>query len=368
MKILMISSYYHPYIGGAELYCKEVAERFVNKGYEVHVLTKNLSNLKEYEFINKVHIHRIKTPNINFLRSALSFNKFLRKAKSMIKNTDLIHAHITYPNGMLAYKLSRKYQIPYIVTLQGDELMNYPEKKPLKLLKPLIKKTLRKADHVHCISNALKQIAIKEFQVNQDKITIIPNGVNLSYFKKAKPYIFPYKRPIAITVSRLSKKNGIDLLLKIIQKIPDISLVIIGNGPEKTELQDYVNKNKLNVYFLGEKENKEIPSLLKGADFFIRTPRTEGLGIAFLEAMASKIPIVTINVGGIPDIVINEFNGLTSNMNNEKIIQNILRLINDNKLRKKLIQNGSQFVKDFDWDNIFKLTQNMYDQVLKDRI
>ncbi len=365
MKVLMITSYYAPYIGGAEIYVKEVAERLVKEGNKVIILTKRLGKLKNHEVINGVKVYRVRSLDFPQLRSFFSIPGLFFKGIKMARQSDIIHAHIAYPNGIVAYMIKKATGKPYILTLQGDELMDYPEKKLLKLLKYPIGLALRNARYVHCISNALADKAKQYFGVEDDRIRIIPNGVDIDAFKQARKIDLKRNynaKKIVIAVSRLSSKNNLEILIRAMRVIGnDVKLVIIGDGVEREKLEALAKKLGVNAEFVGKIGHDKIASYLKGADVFVRTPRTEGLGIAFLEAMAAGLPVIASDVGGIKDIVKNNINGLiVSNNDSKEIAMAIKRILDDKQLREKIIINGKEFVKDYEWHGIYQKTKNLY--------
>ncbi len=356
----MISPYYLPYLAGAELYVKNIAEYLVKNEHKVAIITKRFNRLKKFERINNVDVYRIKSFNLPQLRSLIALPGMFFKTLRLSKDYDLIHAHITYPSGIIAYFVKLLTGKKYILTLQGDELMNYPEKRLLKLLKFPIKIALKNASYVHCISNALKDNIVKNFGVDINKVIIIPNGVDIEHFKNAKKIDLKKRfnsKNIILTVSRLTAKNNIELLIKSVDKLKNVKLIIIGDGPEKEKLKRLSNNN---VIFIGRIDNKEIASYMKGADIFIRTPITEGLGIVFLEAMAAGLSIISNDVGGIKDIVKDNYNSIVVKNNVEDIKNAIETLLKDKKLREKLASNGLKFVKDYDWGIVNKRTIELY--------
>lgn len=362
MKILMISSYYLPYLAGAELYVKEIAERLVRDGNKVAVLTKSLGKLPSHEIINGVKVYRIKAVNASHARSPSAFPGMLSKGIKMARQADIVHAHIAYPNGILAYVIKKATGKEYILTLQGDELMDYPEKRLLKLLKWPIKIALRNASKVHCISNALAKKAVDYFNVDNGKIVVIANGVDIAKFNDAeKIKISNDKKRIVMTVSRLTRKNNVEILLRAMKHVKKARLIVIGDGPEKKALVKMKKELGIDAEFLGNIKHSNLPGYLKNADVFVRTPITEGLGIVFLEAMAAGVPIIASSTGGINDIVKDNVNGvIVSNKNAREIAYAINKLLDDKKLRAWLIENGRRFVKEYDWQIVYEKTKELY--------
>jgi glycosyltransferase involved in cell wall biosynthesis len=264
--------------------------------------------------------------------------------------------------------------VPYIVTLQGDELMDYPELKELKLIKPLLNSALKNANHIHCISNALSESIQRFFGINAGKITIIPNGVDLRKFSPREGIDLKSKfgcQKVIINVSRLSPKNGIEYVIRampyVVQK-EDAKLILVGDGPSREKLENLVDELKLKdrAVFMGRVEHNEVPRLIAEADVFIRTSITEGLGIVFLEAMACGTPVIASNVQGILDIVFDEVTGLLVDPEDVRgIADRIVRVLDDEILRDKLRKNALEFVKSYDWNKISKQTLELYKSMLE---
>ncbi len=363
----MITPYYLPDVGGAEICIYELAKGLVKNGHKVNVVTKHFGNLKKFEVMEGISVYRARSINLPQIRSLIAFLPMFLKALKVSKNSDLIHAHITYPSGIIAMLIKFLTKKPYIITSQGDELMNYPEKRLLKLLRFPIKKALEKADHIHCISKALFNSIRDYFHINPKRITIIPNGVNLNLFKKAKKTDLKKElecEKILINVSRLTKKNNVESTIKAMARIDkDVRLVIVGGGPERKNLGLLAKKIGRQIIFYGKVDNNEIPCLIKGADMFIRTPKTEGLGNVFLEAMACGVPVIASPVGGIPEIVRDNWNGMLVNNIDEAALA-VKKLFKDNKLRNELIKNGFEFVRDYDWKIICEKTFQVYKKLV----
>jgi glycosyltransferase involved in cell wall biosynthesis len=229
---------------------------------------------------------------------------------------------------------------------------------------------LRKADIITAISKHLAKYAKKTNP--KAKISVIPNGINIKQFQENKQKIRKFSIPIIITVSRLVEKNGLNNLIEatnIVQKhIPRIQLLIVGDGELANALIEKTRQLKLthNICFIGEVTNNKIPPLLKLSNIFVRTLKNEGLGNAFLEAMAAKIPVIGTPVGGIKDIIIHNKTGIfVTPEDPEALAKAIIRLIKYKNLRKKLVRNATKFIKNYEWKIIAKQYSKIYSQNYK---
>ena len=205
-------------------------------------------------------------------------------------------------------------------------------------------------------------------------------GVDLSLFDKKKKNEsikkkYGIKGPFLLTVGRLAEKKGIKYLIgampTVLKEFPMTKLMIIGDGPEKPSLEELTEKLNLknNIIFTGKIQNKLLPEYYATADIFIgpsivtKSGDTEGLGVVFLEALASSTAVIGSNVGGIPDIIKSNETGLLIEQKNIKELSSaIIKLLKDKKLREILAKNGQQHVKNnYDWSIIV----DKFDTVIK---
>jgi glycosyltransferase involved in cell wall biosynthesis len=176
---------------------------------------------------------------------------------------------------------------------------------------------------------------------------------------------------IIITVSRLVRKNGIGDLIDAVSQLSIINyqLLIIGSGPLEKQLKLQVEKLNLGkkIFFLGDVPNKKIFEYLAISDIFCRPSLSEGLGTAFLEAMAAGVPVVATPVGGIPDFLKSGETGLFCEIKNpQSIAEKIKILLENNELREKIIKNARELVeKKYNWDAIGLKMKNIFNKLTK---
>jgi L-malate glycosyltransferase len=381
MKILTIQAAYFPMIGGAEIFHQKTAEFMASKNHQVDILTCIWDKAdvvwdnwkKEKEELSKTTIYRVKPFSyIQYLKSIGAIIPLYKKALQLIKknNYDLIHAHI-YPASIVGAMLKKKTKLPLIITVQGGDLADYSETGGIAslFLEPMIGKALQKANLVHVVSKYLEK-EIKEMGVNN--IVIIPNGVDTNIFKPSQKTKTRKKLNISksefliVSHSRLTPKNGIDLLIRSIKPIAskyELKLLLVGGGEQEVELKQLVKQEKLNndVKFLGYLPSKKTAEILSSGDLFVRASRNEGFGISFIEAMACEIPVIGTKVGGIPNVVSHNIDGILIKPESvENLTQNIELLINDKKLYEKLRTNGLKKARKYDWRLISKQFEKLY--------
>ena len=222
----------------------------------------------------------------------------------------------------------------------------------LLLRRLVIKKSLKKSDQVIAISKSVKKSLVNYFNIKEDKISIIYNGVNIDKFcninkKKSEKLQIIY-------VGRLIKQKGVQNIIKVLSKLPndfDYKFKIIGKGNYRAELESEIQKYRLDdkVEFYGDR--RDVPELLASSDVFIHLPEwEEGFGITIVEAMASGLICICKNSGAIPEIIDNSVNGYLVDSSNYaeicEIIQDISRNI-DSEVCKNIRLNAIEKAKFF---------------------
>jgi hypothetical protein len=175
-----------------------------------------------------------------------------------------------------------------------------------------------------------------------------------------------------LTVAKLYPRKGIDILLESISKlgpkIHDVCFAIAGDGPEEHALQQRARELGIEqrVVFLGDIENKDIPALMKTCEFFVLPSRSEPFGIVFLEAMTFGKAIVATNVGGIPEFVVDGFNGLlVPSEDSDALAEKIELCIENQAVRERLGRNGRSVVEtQYDYAALILRYERLYETIL----
>lgn len=279
--------------------------------------------------------------------------------KKLIKDEkiDILHAHIWNPASCrYAYLVAKSTKIPLITTEHDPFKLNF--------FKDAFKK--RAINHVSkiiTVSENNKKILAKLYPTQKSKIKVILNGIDVTWwksqllrfteedFKKIKKEVFnaEEKSLIIISIAELHERKGLKYLIKampeVIVKFPNIKLVIVGEGPERSELENLIKKLNLEnkVILLGQK--KDIPKLLKSSDIFALPSIREAFGLVNLEAMLTPLPIIATKVGGIPEIVNDKKTGILVEPESEKSLsETLIKLLSSPKTRQKMATEGQKRV------------------------
>jgi glycosyltransferase involved in cell wall biosynthesis len=400
-RILIFSTAYLPMQGGAELAVKEITDRI--GGYKFDLICARLKRgLPKTERIGKVDVHRVGF-GYKIDKLLLPIFGFLKARRLKIENCklEIVLWGIMVSWGSLAALIFKIFypQTPFLLTLQEGDTEEYIKKGRFGLINFAWRRLLAKANYVQVISNYLADMA-REYGYGGE-IEVVPNGVDFKKFsislnceaiarKEATGWNFQFSNKdkiinlknelnikssdrIIISVSRLVEKNGIRHLVDAIKLLitnyqSPIKLLILGSGSLENKLKTQVKNLKLekSVLFLGDIPNEKVPQYLAIADVFARPSLSEGLGTAFLEAMACGVPIIGTRVGGIPDFLVERETGLFCEAKNpQNIAEKIKILLDDENLRQKLIANGRKLVEEkYDWNKIAVQMKDIFNKLL----
>ncbi len=365
-RILIFSTAYLPFVGGAEIAVKEITDRLSND-FEFHLITARLKrNLKSVEKIGAITVHRIGIgiPLLDkfFLPYCGAWETLrLNKKEHFIAFWCIM---VTFASGAAYISNWFQKKVPTVLTLQEGDSENWLRYRWLGLLDLSWRLAFRYADFLTAIStyllNRSRRLGYK------GKAELIPNGVDIKRFEN-KNYQPRNSINTLVTTSRLVEKNAIGDIIEALKFLPpSIRLKIVGTGKLESTLRAKVEKSDLKdrVEFMGAVPNTELPKYLHEADVFIRPSLSEGQGISFIEAMAAGLPVIATPVGGIPDFLKDTETGLFCEVNNpQSIAKQVKRLINDVDLRLRLAENAMQMVTErYDWNLIAeKMKRQVFD-------
>ena len=379
-KILIYSTAYYPFVGGAEVAMKEITDRLTD-GYEFEMVTALMDKkLPRTEKVGNITVHRIGLGHPKFDKLYLAAFGYKMGLKLHKKNNfDTVRALMASFGGFGASKFKEITGLKYLLTLQEGDPIDVILNK-VKRVRNKFNKIFTTADALQPISNYLYDWGIK--MGFKGKIAeVIPNGVNVSTFTKDYPadeikelrnsFGFPENSIIISTASRLEVKNGTEHVTRALKLLPEnYCYYICGIGDLEQSLKDLTNELGLEkrVNFAGFKTHEVLPKILKASDIFIRPSITEGLGNSFLEAMAAGIPTVGTLVGGIPDFLEDGVTGLASEPKNvESIAQAIRRAGEMTKEEKEALhQNAMKIINEkYNWEYISSRMNFIFNELIK---
>lgn len=385
-RILVLATTFPRWEGDTEPGFVHELSRRLNSRFEVIVLAPHHKNAKRFELMHGLKVHRFRyffpyklerlcyqggihqnmksMPLVRFLIPFFFVSELLNTLLLIRKyRINLMHAHWILPQGLIAAIIKKLFGVPYIVTAHAGDI--FPLKS--KYLKFLAKLVLENADF--CTTNSTyTRNSVKRISKIKN-IDIVPMGVDLAAFGRSRKNTkkeLKISGKMILAVGRLAEKKGMAYLImampNVLRKFPGSKLVIVGDGSEKQPLLDKARELSLqdSIIFVGNVKNERLPDYYSSADVFVgpsiitKSGDTEGLGVVFLESLASGTPVIGSNVGGIPDIIKNGKTGLlVPEKKPDEISNAIIKILSDRKLSGKLAANGQKHVKtNYSWETV----------------
>ena len=371
--ILVFTSAFKPLIGGSEIAIESIAKNLPDIFFDI-ITPRYDKKLPAIENEGNIRIYRVGLGNI--------LDKFFFPitgywlSRQLMKNKVYADFHAYQASyGGLALYLLKTFQpsIRSILTLQEGKDLD----KQNWLVRFLRKKVIQKSDIVTAISIYLAEYAGR---YTKNPAIIIPNGVNLSIFN---PSLFNEEAKenlrktigitrddiVIVTASRLVAKNGISHIIEsadgVFSRISRVKYLIIGDGPLWQQLRDKATNtnNRDRIIFTGAIEHHILPLYLSISHLFIRPSETEGLGNAFLEAMAMGLPVLATPVGGIVDFIEDNRTGFLWYREKESLSQKIVGILENSNVLSSVAQSGKNLVKaKYNWLEIAEKFRRIYQE------
>lgn len=386
MRILMLTtSFPQKKEDFAGIFVYELAKGLVRLGYDINVICPSSTETKGFEVMDGIKVyrfnyviprilqkvaygdgifHNLRKDLLARLELPLFFFFFLIKAIVLCnKGCNLLHVHFLF-SGLIGIFVAKIYKIRIVLTTHGSDI-NYLEKSALLRKAGLF--ILRRVHRVIAVSNSLRQKMV-EIGISDRKITVIPNGVNPLDFKPRKRKKDGFR---LLWVGRLVEEKGVVYLVEALkwvrEKLPDVKLILIGEGKLKERLKRLSHNLSLyNIDFIGKINHSAISEYMNSADLFILPSLREGLPLVLLEAMATGLPVIATSVGGIKDVIVHEKSGILIPPKKPRLLaEKIIYLLKDEDLRKRIGEDGRRRVEEyFTWDRITKETSQVYKEQL----
>jgi glycosyltransferase involved in cell wall biosynthesis len=325
MRILVFNYEFPPVGGGASQASFYMARELAKRGHQIDILTCRAGGQPEFEIVEGVSVYRVKSirksTHEGGLRSAMSYLFYARiKLRQVLReySYDFGHFYFAIPTGLLAFQWRKMTDAPYIISLRGSDVPNYNPNANFinflhRLLKPVTSAIMRHANYVVANSEFLRRLALETFK--DQKIITITNGICPHDFTHIENKNQDKTTVTALCVSRLIPRKAVNVILDAIavSDSPDLRLIIAGGGPRTAALIAQAKRLKIDdrIKFLGEITDRALlVANYQQADFLVHPTLTESFSMTLLEAMSCGLPVIACDVGGVPELVEHEINGL----------------------------------------------------------
>jgi len=372
MKIAIVC---YPTFGGSGVMATELGMSLVNHGHEVHFIAYK----KPVRLINlnqKLHFHKVNVPDyplFSFVPYELALST---KLVDVVKKNSInvLHVHYAIPHAYAAYMAKKMLKeqsinIPIVTTLHGTDITlvgNHPS------YKTAVTFSINKSDIVTCVSKSLKEDTLDQFDIKKN-IEVIPNFIDINKYILQQDLCL-HENPIQSKefiishVSNFRTVKNIANVIKVfynIQKQFEAKLLMIGEGPDKPLAENLCNDLGIShlVEFLGN--TNQVEKNLCHSDLFLLPSSAESFGLAALEAMASKVAVVTSNAGGLPEININGETGYVENFDDvDKMSKKAISILSNRKKLEKFKNNAFLKAKEYDIKNIVPMYEKTYQKAI----
>lgn len=366
----------YPTFGGSGVVATELGKALADNGHQVHFITYNqparLDFFSENLFYHEVSVS--KYPLFDYPPYELALASRLVDVVRFEK-LDILHVHYAIPHASAAFMakqilLTYGIYIPVVTTLHGTDITLVGKDRTYK---PVVTFSINKSDGVTAVSENLKEETYEFFEIEND-IRVIPNFIDLSRFSlKAKDHfkkaIAPNNEKILIHTSNFRKVKRTEDVVKIFarvrEKIPS-KLLMVGDGGERSDCEQLCRDLGVgdDVRFLGKQD--AIEEILSVSDLFLMPSQSESFGLAALEAMACKVPVISSNAGGLPELNIDGVTGFLKDIGDiQGMADKSIYILEDEARLATFKENALARAKEFDLAKILPLYENYYIEVIE---
>ena len=374
-KKLKIGIVCYPTYGGSGVVATELGASLALKGHEVHFISY-AQPFRLNLFSKNTYFHEVNIPDYPLFEYAPYELNLTSKLVDVVlhEKLNILHVHYAIPHASAAISAKNilntyGINLPIVTTLHGTDITLFGKDPSFK---PVIEYSINKSDAVTAVSQSLINETNKIFNISK-KINLVPNFIDLKLYSNCEDNNLRSSivndEKIIIHVSNFRKVKRVIDVIKIFnlitKKVPS-KLLMIGDGPERIKAEKLSRKLNINhqIKFLGKL--KSVEQYLSISDLFILPSESESFGLVALEAMASGVPVISTDVGGISEVNINNQTGFTFNVGdiNDMASQSINLLIDIDKL-KRFKQTAISHAKNFDLPIVLPKYEELYSKILK---
>jgi len=366
----------YPTFGGSGVVATELGKALADHGHQVHFVTYNqparLDFFSENLFYHEVSVS--KYPLFEYPPYELALASRLVDVVRFEK-LDILHVHYAIPHASAAFMakqilLTYGIYIPVVTTLHGTDITLVGKDRTYK---PVVTFSINKSDGVTAVSEHLRKDTYDFFEI-ENEIKVIPNFIDLNRFSlKAKDHfkkaIAPFGEKILVHTSNFRKikrtQDVIKIFAKVHKQIPS-RLLMVGDGEERSECEQLCRDLGVcdNVRFLGKQD--AIEEILSVSDLFLMPSQSESFGLAALEAMACKVPVITSNAGGLPELNVEGVTGFLKDIGDvDGMAEKAIYILEDEERLQTFKENALARAKEFDLTRILPLYENYYAEVIE---
>jgi N-acetyl-alpha-D-glucosaminyl L-malate synthase BshA len=365
----------YPTFGGSGVVATELGKALADRGHQVHFVTYNQPARLDF-FSENLFYHEVAVSNYPLFDYPPYELALASRLVDVVRfeQLDVLHVHYAIPHASAAFMakqilLTYGITIPVITTLHGTDITLVGQDRTYK---PVVTFSINKSDGVTAVSEHLKQDTYRFFDIEKD-IKVIPNFIDLTrfslkpkdHFKKA---IAPNGEKVLVHTSNFRKvkrtEDVVKIFAKVSEKIPS-KLLMVGDGPERSRCEHLSRDLGIaeHVRFLGKQD--AIEEILSVSDLFLMPSVSESFGLAALEAMACKVPVISSNAGGLPELNKDGITGFLKDVGDvDGMAESAIYILEDEERLNTFKENALARAKELELSKILPEYENFYQEVI----
>ena len=367
----------HPTYGGSGVMATELGNFLAKKGHVIHVISHSMP-VRLNPFHGNINFHEVYIDPYPLFHHqpyevalASSIVETVKREK-----LDVLHVHYAIPHAYAAYMATQILKdqniiIPFITTLHGTDI-TLVGKNPA--YKPAISFSINHSSYVTAVSESLKKDTEELFDL-KNSIEVIPNFVNLKGYdrepKDNRKYFANDNETIFCHVSNFRPVKRVFDVIKVFKKVQDQRnsvLIMVGDGPDRNIAEKLSRDLGIwdKVIFRGK--TYDVQSMLGISDIFLLPSGTESFGLSALEAMASHVPVIATNVGGLSEVVDHNKNGFLENIGDvESMAEDALSLIDNKEKMINFSNSAREKAESFSMNEISQRYLELYQKLIDEK-
>ena len=365
----------YPTFGGSGVVATELGLEMAALGHQVHFISYS-QPVRLDLFADNVFYHEVVVRDYPLFDYSPYELVLTSKLVSVVKNEnlDLLHVHYAIPHASAAYMAKQILKedgsdLPIVCTLHGTDITLLGRDASFE---PVITFAINKSDAVTAVSESLKNDTYNHFAISRH-IDVIPNFINLSRYSGLKPNgirkrYAPKGQPILMHVSNFRKVKRVEDVVKVfagVRQKMEAVLLLVGDGPERYNVEQMCRQIGIcgDIHFLGK--TKDVEQVLMNGDLFILPSETESFGLAALEAMATGMPVISSNSGGLPEVNEHGYSGFISDVGNtDEMTENALKLLENPSIMERFKKQAFLQAEKFSLPHILPHYIQLYNKLL----